>query len=68
MDRGVRGFVFEILSRNISMLRLAERAQGTLTVSRDDDVVHVTVLFADSASTSAVRQPDSLRLVTPASK
>jgi RimJ/RimL family protein N-acetyltransferase len=49
MSRGVRGFVFEIISRNISMLRLAARAQGTMRTSRDDDVVQVTVLFPDSA-------------------
>ena len=50
MSRGVRGFVFEILSRNISMLRLAARAQGTMTTLPNDDVVQVTVLFPDSAS------------------
>ena len=39
----------EILSRNTSMLRLAARAQGTMTTSRDEDVMQVTVLFPDSA-------------------
>src|SRR5215470_12128734 len=38
MRRNVRGFVFEILPRNTSMLRLAARAQGTITTSRDDDM------------------------------
>jgi RimJ/RimL family protein N-acetyltransferase len=52
MRRGVRGFVFEILPRNASMLRLAARAQGTITTSRDNDVVHVTVLFSDSGNSS----------------
>jgi len=52
MSRGVRGFVFEILSRNTSMLRLAARAQGTVTTLRDEDVVHVTALFPDSCNTS----------------
>src|SRR6476620_11579484 len=49
MSRGVRGFVAEILSRNISMLRLAARAPGTITTSRDEDGVHVTVLFTDKS-------------------
>jgi len=50
MSRNVRGFVFEILPRNTSMLRLAARAQGTITTLRDEEVVHVTALFPDSRS------------------
>jgi RimJ/RimL family protein N-acetyltransferase len=49
MSRGVRGFVAEILPRNTSMLRLAARAPGTITISRDEDGVHVTVLFTDKS-------------------
>jgi hypothetical protein len=45
MSRGVRGFVAEILTRNASMLRLIARAPGTVTTSRDDNAVHVTVAF-----------------------
>jgi len=52
MKRGVRGFVSEILPRNISMLRLAARARGTVTTLRDEDAVHVTVVFPDCSSTS----------------
>jgi GNAT superfamily N-acetyltransferase len=59
MSRNVRGFVFEILSRNRSMLRLAARARGTVTTSRDADVVHVTALFPDSGNTSRSPLPDS---------
>src|SRR5215472_5953732 len=59
MIRGVRGFVFEILSRNTSMLRLAARAQGTVTTSRDEDVVHVTALFSDNGNASRSPLPDS---------
>ena len=47
--RGVRGFVAEILPRNAGMLRLATRAPGTVTISRDEDAVHVTTLFAAPA-------------------
>jgi len=54
----VRGFVFEILPRNSSMLRLAARAQGTVTTSRDEEVVHVTALFSDTGS-SRSPLPDS---------
>ena len=49
MSRGVRGFVSEILPRNTSMLRLAARAPGTITTSRDEDGVHVTVLFTNKS-------------------
>ena len=45
MSRGVRGFVAEILPRNDKMLRLAARAPGTIATSRDEDGVHVTILF-----------------------
>jgi acyl-CoA hydrolase/RimJ/RimL family protein N-acetyltransferase len=58
MSRNVRGFVFEILPRNTSMLRLAARAQGTVTTSRDEEVVHVTALFSDTGS-SRSSLPDS---------
>jgi len=61
MSRGVRGFVSEILPRNTSMLRLAARAPGTITTSRDEDGVHVTVLFTDKSvraeHTAGVFQP-----------
>ena len=53
MSRGVRGFVSEILPGNTSMLRLAASAQGTMTTSRDENAVHVTVLFPDSSSTAS---------------
>ena len=58
MSRGVRGFVFEILSRNTNMLRLAARAQGTITTVRDEDVVHVTALFPERGNTSRSPLPD----------
>jgi RimJ/RimL family protein N-acetyltransferase len=44
-SRGVRGFVAEILPRNARMLRLANRAPGVVTTARDEDAVHVTVMF-----------------------
>jgi RimJ/RimL family protein N-acetyltransferase len=55
MSRGVRGFVADILPRNSSMLRLIARAPGIVTTSRDEDAVHVTVLFPAIAE---VQQPD----------
>src|SRR3954465_9055530 len=48
IGRGVRGFVTEILPRNVRMLRLAARATGTVTTSRDEDAVHLTILFPSS--------------------
>jgi RimJ/RimL family protein N-acetyltransferase len=47
INRGVRGFVAEILPRNVGMRRLAARAPGTVTTSRDEDTVHVTILFPE---------------------
>jgi RimJ/RimL family protein N-acetyltransferase len=60
ISRGVRGFVAEILPRNAAMLRLAAIASGTVTTSRDEDAVHVTILFPDTTrdeDTSAISQP-----------
>jgi GNAT superfamily N-acetyltransferase len=47
VSRGVRGFIAEILPDNTPMLRLARRLSGNVTTSRDEDVVHVSILFAD---------------------
>src|SRR5215831_19916061 len=72
--RNVRGFIFENLPRNNSMLRLAAHAQGAITTSRDDDIVHVTVLFSHSGSKpinvagfsrSTGQRSCSLRIVDP---
>jgi acyl-CoA hydrolase/RimJ/RimL family protein N-acetyltransferase len=49
LSRGVRGFVAEILPQNQRMQRLATGAAGTVTSVRDQDSVHVTVLFAENA-------------------
>jgi acyl-CoA hydrolase/RimJ/RimL family protein N-acetyltransferase len=59
MSRNVRGFVFEILSRNKKMLQLAAHARGTIITSRDEDVVHITALFTDCGNTSRPPLPDS---------
>jgi RimJ/RimL family protein N-acetyltransferase len=53
MSRGVRGFVADILPRNSSMLRLIARAPGVVTTSRDEDAVHVTVVFPAGAQVEA---------------
>jgi len=58
MSRNVRGFVFEILPHNVSMLQVAARVQGTITTSRDDEVVHVTALFPDTGKPSRSPLPD----------
>jgi RimJ/RimL family protein N-acetyltransferase len=60
--RGVRGFVAEILPRNANMLRLAARAPGTATITRDEDAVHVTILFDrapddDAAPAAPITKP-----------
>src|SRR5215470_13292094 len=53
MSRGVRGFIADILPRNASMLRLIARAPGVVTTSRDEDAVHVTVVFPAGAEVEA---------------
>src|SRR5690606_4995140 len=45
VGRGVRGFIAEILPRNARMLKLAGKATGAVTTSRDEDAVHVVVMF-----------------------
>jgi acyl-CoA hydrolase/GNAT superfamily N-acetyltransferase len=47
IKQGVRGFIAEILPRNMRMLRLASLASGVVTTSRDEDAVHVTITFGD---------------------
>jgi acyl-CoA hydrolase/GNAT superfamily N-acetyltransferase len=49
VKQGIRGFVAEILPRNLRMLQLANHASGVVTTSRDEDAVHVTITFADRA-------------------
>lgn len=43
--RGVKGFVAEILPRNIKMLKLAASACERVTTENDGDCVHVTMWF-----------------------
>jgi RimJ/RimL family protein N-acetyltransferase len=49
----VRGFVAEMLPRNARMLRLATHAPGTVSTSRDEESVHVTILFQNEAPDGA---------------
>ena len=49
IGRGVRGFIAEMLPRNARMLRLATHAPGTVSTSRDEESVHVTILFQNKA-------------------
>ena len=44
-SRGVRGFVAEVLTSNEKMLRLARAASSKVTIDRDDDCYHITMLF-----------------------
>jgi acyl-CoA hydrolase/GNAT superfamily N-acetyltransferase len=53
MSRGVRGFVADVLPGNSRMLRLIARAPGIVTTSRDEDAVHVTVVFPAGAQVEA---------------
>src|SRR5438552_17487435 len=49
IGRGVRGFVAEMLPRNARMLRLATHAPGTVSTSRHEESVHVTILIQNKA-------------------
>jgi hypothetical protein len=42
-----------LLPRNARMLRLAAHAPGGMETSRDEDGVHVTILFGDSVAHAA---------------
>ena len=45
MDRGVRGFVAELLQANTAMLNLAKRL-GKIEMKTENGTYHVTSLFA----------------------
>ena len=53
VSRGVCGFVAEILPQNQRMQRLAAAAPGRVTTVRDQDAVHVTILFPGDAPDDA---------------
>jgi acyl-CoA hydrolase/RimJ/RimL family protein N-acetyltransferase len=43
--RGIRGFQAEILPENTKMIRLARSCCDNVSVTRDEDAVHITMLF-----------------------
>ena len=43
--RGLRGFVAEILAENAKMIALARKGSDNVSVEKDEDCVHVTMLF-----------------------
>ena len=43
--RGLRGFIAEVLPENSKMLALARGFSNNIHVERDEDTVHVTMLF-----------------------
>jgi hypothetical protein len=55
MSRNVRGFIAEVLLGNQPMLQLVQHAPGNVTTSRDENVMHVTVVFADRAKVRVCR-------------
>jgi acyl-CoA hydrolase/RimJ/RimL family protein N-acetyltransferase len=44
-SRGIRGFQAEILPQNASMIRLARSCCENVSTQRDEDAVHVTMIF-----------------------
>jgi len=44
-NRGIRGFQAEILPGNESMIRLARNCCENVSMNRDEDAVHVTMIF-----------------------
>lgn len=48
MARGLRGFVAEILANNEKMVRLAKSASENISIERDAEVIHVTMLFGSA--------------------
>lgn len=45
LTRGIRGFVAEILPENRKMINLARSCCETVMTERDDETIHVTMLF-----------------------
>jgi hypothetical protein len=43
--RGIRGFQAEILPGNVSMIKLARSCCENVSMNRDEDAVHVTMIF-----------------------
>jgi hypothetical protein len=43
--RGLRGFIAEILPQNRHMMKLARNCCDNVSVEKDEDTVHVTMLF-----------------------
>lgn len=43
--RGIRGFVAEILPENRKMVNLAKNCCDNVTMERDEDTIHVTMIF-----------------------
>ena len=43
--RGLRGFIAEVLPENAKMIALARRGSENISIERDEDCVHVTMLF-----------------------
>ena len=43
--RGVRGFIADILPGNTKMIALAKKATDHITVEKEDDSLHVTMMF-----------------------
>jgi acyl-CoA hydrolase/RimJ/RimL family protein N-acetyltransferase len=48
----IRGFLAEILPGNASMIQLAKNCTPNVTMSRDGDLCHVTMMFQDDATCS----------------
>jgi acyl-CoA hydrolase/RimJ/RimL family protein N-acetyltransferase len=59
IERGVRGFVAEMLPHNARMLRLATHAPGIVSTSRDEESVHVTILFQSKAPQADAGVPEN---------
>jgi acyl-CoA hydrolase/RimJ/RimL family protein N-acetyltransferase len=70
VSRGVRGFVVETLPQNQQMQHLAMKAGGKVTTVRDEDTVHVTILFGgelpeDGAAGRAAPPPIAVPFSSP---
>jgi len=47
--RGIPGFQAEILPTNVSMIRLAQKCSDNVSTQRDEDGLHVTMMFQGTA-------------------
>jgi len=45
ISKNIKGFTAEILSKNQKMIKLAQRCSENISIEKDEDSIHITMLF-----------------------